>query len=285
MTQGTPSASPPPRVPADSIYVALGSSFASGPGIDPIIDAACSRSGANYPHLVAATHDLQLADVTCGGATVNDLLAVGRLGRPPQIDAVASDAKLVTVTVGGNDIQYVSQLIRTAYQNEPMALEEALVDIPKGTQNLIRPVLCAPVTDEDRRATRAALDGLPARLVEAIREIRRRAPDSRILVVDYLTVLPRVAGECSSLPLSVEQAMYFLDIASQLNVATKLAAEQGGAELVEASKASRDHHACAASPWVFGFEFGDILAGGAKAFHPNGRGMAAVADLVTNRIR
>jgi len=36
-----------------TVYVALGSSFASGPGIEPIIDPRCGRSGSNYAHLVA----------------------------------------------------------------------------------------------------------------------------------------------------------------------------------------------------------------------------------------
>jgi hypothetical protein len=30
-------------------YVALGSSFASGPGVEPVLDAGCARSGANHP--------------------------------------------------------------------------------------------------------------------------------------------------------------------------------------------------------------------------------------------
>ena len=50
-------------------YVALGSSFASGPGIDPLLDARCGRSGSNYAHLVAERLGYDLVDVTCGGAT------------------------------------------------------------------------------------------------------------------------------------------------------------------------------------------------------------------------
>jgi len=34
-------------------YVALGSSFASGPGVEPVLDAGCARSGDNHPRLVA----------------------------------------------------------------------------------------------------------------------------------------------------------------------------------------------------------------------------------------
>lgn len=271
------------RIPAGSRYVALGSSFASGPGNDPIIDPECSRSGSNYPHLVAAALDLTLTDVTCGGATIDDILTPGRR-RPPQIDVVGPDTSLVTVTVGGNDSQYVPQLIRTVYQHEPTPLDAALVDVPKDIQQLVRPMLCAPVTDEDRAATQAALDGLAAHLIEMIVEIRRRAPHSRVLVVDYLTILPKSTKDASALPISNASLSYFLDVAAQLTMITTYAAQQGCAEIVAASSISHDHHACAAIPWVFGFEFGNILAGGGKAFHPNGPGMAAVADLVTNHL-
>src|SRR6185437_2428964 len=34
-------------------YAALGSSFAAGPGISPIIDQPAIRSGRNYPHVLA----------------------------------------------------------------------------------------------------------------------------------------------------------------------------------------------------------------------------------------
>jgi hypothetical protein len=56
-------------------YAALGSSFASGPGIAPIIDAGCGRSGNNYAHLVAERLGPDLIDVNSGGAAVDDVLA------------------------------------------------------------------------------------------------------------------------------------------------------------------------------------------------------------------
>ena len=55
-------------------YVALGSSFAAGPGVDPIVVPACGRSARNYPALVAERLGYDLVDVTSGGATVDDVL-------------------------------------------------------------------------------------------------------------------------------------------------------------------------------------------------------------------
>jgi lysophospholipase L1-like esterase len=270
-------------LPQGSRYVALGSSFASGPGLN-LIDPMCSRSSNNYPSLVATSLDLTLTDVSCGGATVGNVLDVPQFGRPPQIQSVTADTKLVTVTVGGNDAQYLSQLIRTACQANPAPVDAALVGLPPFLVDLVRPALCAPMTDADRSASQIALDLIAGRLVDLIEQIRVRAPDARIVLVDYVTIVPQSGRTCDGLPLSQSEAKYFLDVARQLQLATKHAAQQSGAELVEASKASRGHDACSNDPWVFGFEFGNILAGGAKAFHPNAAGMTAVADLVAQTI-
>ncbi len=53
-------------------YVALGSSFAAGPGDVKRSEgslALCFQSDANYPHLLARRYGLSLYDATCSGAT------------------------------------------------------------------------------------------------------------------------------------------------------------------------------------------------------------------------
>lgn len=265
------------------MYVALGSSFASGPGLD-IVDPTCSRSSNNYAGLLADSLGLALTDVSCGGATVADVLGASPLGQAPQIDAVTSDAELITVTVGGNDAQYLVQLIRTASQHDPAPVESALASLPDSLQDLVRPTLCEPVAGADRAAAADALDRLPERMVRMVEQIRARAGEARILLVDYLTIVGPSNRATDALPLLAEEATYFSDLALRMQEATKTAARESGAELVEASVASRDHHVCSSEPWVFGFEFGDLLSGGAKAFHPNTRGMAAVADLVARHL-
>jgi hypothetical protein len=97
-------------------YVALGSSFASGPGLAPITDPVCGRSEINYAQKVAEELDLNLTDVSCWFATTADLingqtLSLFGVRRPPQIDAITRDTRLVTVTVGGNDTNYIASLV------------------------------------------------------------------------------------------------------------------------------------------------------------------------------
>jgi hypothetical protein len=57
-----------------------------------------------------------------------------------------------------------------------------------------------------------------------------------------------------------------------------VAARTTGADLVQATAASAGHPVCDAEPWVTGWEFGDLLAGGVAPYHPNAAGMRAVAD-------
>ena len=65
----------------------------------------------------------------------------------------------------------------------------------------------------------------------------------------------------------------------RLEAATAAAARDTAADLVAAPQASRDHAVGSAEPWVTGWEFGDLLAGGVAPHHPNAAGMRAVADL------
>ena len=44
--------------------VALGSSFAAGPGVEPVLDRSAMRSGRNYAHLVADALGAVLVDAT-----------------------------------------------------------------------------------------------------------------------------------------------------------------------------------------------------------------------------
>ncbi len=154
-------------------YVALGSSFASGYGQAPFeastIGSYCGRSLNDYPRQVSAALNLTLTDVTCGGATTDNILTVSQYGFiPPQINAVTSDTSLVTITAGGNDVNYLLDLDRNSCANDPSAIPAAY-----------QPLVCTPL---DTGATAAALKLLQQRLVnvvqavQALRSARSRRP-------------------------------------------------------------------------------------------------------------
>lgn len=239
-------------------YVAMGSSFAAGPGLPPEIEGnadRCNRSAANYSHLLALKLGLDLSDVSCGGATTAHIL--GRWNElPAQIDAVTADTRLVTVTIGGNDVGYIASLIKAA---SCAAIQPA-------------PARCKQSSTTFQQAWSAVEQSMRS----IVTDIRRRAPGARIVFVDYVTLLP-ARGTCPQFPFPAEQADTVRAIAAHLAESTARVATSEGVEVVRASWLSRRHDACSKAPWANGWI--DPLPGaGGVRFHPNAAGMAAVAD-------
>lgn len=248
-------------LPEGARYVAMGSSFAAGPGIPDYYEAKpapCYRSTGNYAHLLAARLNLALTDVSCSGATTAHLTGSRALpdgpSLPPQLDALTADTRLVTVTIGGNDIAYIGRL-STAACNMEAAMSWDKEKCPN-----------PPMPDE------AAYTALASSMDTIAKEVRRRSPDARLVFVDYLTILPP-SGDCPALHLFDFDADKSREVARRLAAITARAAADNGADLVKSSELSAAHDACAADPWMNGAP----PAKGAP-FHPNAKGMAAVAD-------
>jgi hypothetical protein len=97
--------------PSDK-YVAMGSSFAAGPTIpDAVPDQSCGRSTQNYAHLVAGGLGLALTEVSCIGATIDNIATTPQAMNPLQIDAVTPDTSVITITIGGNDVNFSASLV------------------------------------------------------------------------------------------------------------------------------------------------------------------------------
>jgi lysophospholipase L1-like esterase len=253
-----------PLIPAGSRYVAMGSSFAAGPGIaprDPASPFRARQSARNYPHLVARALGLELHDVSYSGATTSDILQPSPIGAAAQLDAVTPDTRLVTITVGGNDVGYLGRL--------------TLASLPWPLRVL--PSIKASITRSgDPTVVDEGFAALGENLEQIGRRIRDGAPDSRVLFVDYLTILPPDdVGRDGPPPADI--AAWGRTIAARLSATTKTAAEAADCEFVAAGAASIDHHAWSAVPWTR--RFGVSLRGWAP-FHPNAAGMEAVAELV-----
>ncbi|MFJ9858349.1 ricin-type beta-trefoil lectin domain protein [Streptomyces albogriseolus] len=254
-----PASEQPPSAAADAgtDYAALGSSFAAGPGIPPLQSSdgasACSRSAGNYPSLVAREIGADLTDVSCSGATTAHVLRDTQGTRPPQIQAVTPGTRLVTVTIGGNDVNYLGGI--NAYSCQA-----------SGSTG------CPAV---DRDAIERTFPELPGRIADIVRAVHAVAPQARVHLVTYFTLLPD-SGTCAVAPLTDEQADYERSIAARLAAATADAAAATGATLVDLAGVSRGHDACSANPWVESYR----PALGRSTYHPNEAGMRAAADLV-----
>ena len=235
-----------PALAPNARYVAMGSSFAAGPGIPEPVDttaARCGRSTNNYAHQFARARGFSLIDVTCSGATTEHILGPWN-ELPAQLDALTPDPALVTVTIGGNDVNYVGSLMN-ASAGHPIQ----------------------PPSDEAWERLAQSFDRIAA-------EVFRRAPDARLVFVDYLSLLPE-GRPCAGTPVSLEQAEMLRATARRLEEATAVAASRAGAGLIRASALSRGHDVCDAEPWTSGYA---AEGKGPVPYHPNRDGMRAVAE-------
>jgi lysophospholipase L1-like esterase len=263
-TPATPSAGKAVAAAADTAgldYVSMGSSFAAGPGIPPTQTStgasACARSQNNYASVVARDIGANLTDVSCSGATTANVLTTDQAGQPPQVDAVTSATKLVTVTIGGNDVDYLGSIDAYSCQTS-------------GGSN------CGSVDQASIDSTFGVLAG---RLENVVTAIHATAPQAKVLFVNYFTILPD-SGVCTGVPLTSDQAAYERSIATRLAAATATAASATGATLVDLAAASHGHDACASVPWVETY----TPAAGRSQYHPNEAGMNGAAALVESAL-
>ena len=258
-------------LPAGAKYVAMGSSFAAGPGVTTLADSPpnrCGRSADNYPRQLARRRGLALTDVSCGGATTKHLLGPwGEL--PPQLDAVDADTRLVTITIGGNDLGYIAGLMIGACR-------QLAIDAADSAAAARCPPAPAP--------TEQSFADVEARMRSIAAEVRRRAPAARLVFVDYPSVLPP-QGTCAATPLTPAQADASREVARRLSEITRRVAKESGAGFVAASELSVGHDACAgAAAWMHGFARPGAPIDGV-AYHPNLAGMTAVAEALDRALR
>lgn len=249
------------RQPAtDGRYVALGSSFAAGIGLGPRAPDSplhCFRTTGGYPSRVAKLTGLRLVDMTCSGSTSEHILDGGQLFLGPQLAAVGPHAKLVTITSGGNDVDYVSDL---------MTASGGIWGALSRHEGALRPAA-------DRPYARVA-----ANLRRIVEQVRKQAPGALVVLVSYPAIFPP-QGNCAATGVNDAQADLGRAVAEELAEATRKAAQETDAILVDMAALSHGHDACSGTPWVNG-----SAPGSGTAFHPNAAGSAAVADAVVKAL-
>jgi lysophospholipase L1-like esterase len=253
----------PRPVAAGSTYVSLGSSFAAGAGIGPLQHGApprCSRTVNNYASLLSQRLGLVLVDVACSGATTGHVLN-GWDELAPQINAVTPRTALVTITVGGNDVGYVAGLFASSCRAGAAAF-------PGPCQTI------KPPSDADFAV-------LQKSLVEIVKRVRDRAPQARVIFVQYVTLLPD--KPCDLTVISQADLRSARRIAGRLAKVTRQAADAANAEVLTMDRKSRQHAPCAATPWSFGMSPSHDKAKGTP-WHPNAAGHAASADQLSEMV-
>jgi lysophospholipase L1-like esterase len=260
--------------PTDYVYVALGDSYTSGPGIPKQIPeaAGCGRSDHNYPHLLALVlPETRFADVSCGGASTENMTQPQVLPNaplnPPQFDALDADVDLVTLGIGGNDFGF-GEVVFTC--------------IGLG---LLQP-LGSPCRDYFARSgdsIEGRIDAIAPKIAAVLAGIHERAPRARVLVVGYPVILPDEGPGCwPVVPLAFGDVPWLRDLARRLNGVLAATAGAGGAAFVDTYASSIGHDVCQLPgiKWVEG----SVPTAPAAAFHPNALGMRNSARQVLSSL-
>lgn len=256
----------PPHADTPVRYVALGDSYTSAPGIGTGVGTppGCDRSDNNYPRLVAAELPAsEFTDASCGGATTEHLTRPQRTAEgsnPPQLSAVAPDTTLVTIGIGGNDVG----LVELAAQCADVPAEDGVCGEEAAINDRI------PATASD--------------VSSVLAKITAKAPDARVLVVGYPTILPADLSTCSgALPHDPADLSALREGLELLNHILEEQANAHGAEFVNTAAATEGHDLCAPedSRWIAGLAPAD----GGAALHPTARGERAMAQTVLAVLR
>lgn len=165
-------------------YVALGDSFSSGEGVEPFLAGTntsgsnrniCHRSEGAYSKLLSGSPGVRL-DMTgfraCSGAKTAQITGEWddavpdpvNLGEHPQIEALSSSTKVVTISIGGNDIGFADFVKQCLFVDcSDSSMNESFFD---------------------------AVDGLGSTLSGLYDDVLTEAPNATVYVIGYPQLFP-----------------------------------------------------------------------------------------------
>jgi lysophospholipase L1-like esterase len=244
-------------------YTAMGDSYSSGVGSPPYdtgTASGCERSqqafGRQFAQQQSGIGDAGIQHIACSGATINNLLSsgTGQNGEQPQISQMYSGSKLVTVTIGGNDIGFAGVL----------------------TNCLLNPLTtCESAYNGDNTSNLyTKIDNLEPQLVDAYEAMKSAAPQAKIVAVTYpLLFTPGVA--CQTL--SVPDVNYLNNVGLYLDSAIISAAKAAGIDALDERYAFLGHQLCSSgTSWVNSVS-GTSVTDSSSYFHPTAAGQAQIA--------
>lgn len=271
------STTPPPEAPAQRVtsptpevtarqtvgprYVAMGDSAAAAPLVpDQASPVGCLKSTNDYPSVLARSIGAaSFTDATCSGARTEDLVSRSQSTRsgpvPPQLDSVSADTELVTITIGGNDIDLPANAMqcRRASLDDPPCSPGFVVD---GVDTISR-----------------AIDDDAGGWSDLVAAVRAKAPGARVIVVGYGTYV-RPEGCFPTQPINPVDAAYFQARIDELDARLAQVARAQDTQFFDTRTLFAGHDICAAPEdrYVEGF----VPINPAAPLHPNARGAAAV---------
>lgn len=246
---GTLAGFTPAFADSNNDYVALGDSYSAGDGGGSYIadGTKCLRSPKSYAGQLAASKGLSLDLQACSGAVVSDL--------DKQYSALSPNTDYVTLTIGGNDVGFVSVVTECAK--------------PSWWGN------CGKAVD----GANSKIDNeLPSRLTTAYAEIKKRAPKAKIVVAGY----PKLFNgkDCSAATFFSDDEMTKMNqTADRLNGQISKAVSKAGLSFADVRQPFTGHAVCDSSPYLH-----NVSLNVPESFHPNVAGYAAYANAISPKL-
>lgn len=244
-------------------YVNMGDSYSAGSGILPPAPGAppqCTQSALNWGHDLAMAKGYRLTDVSCGGAQTKDYRTSQFPGVAPQLDALSAATNLVTMTIGGNDNNVFIDTIQkcgaaaatTAGQGNPCERQYG-----RSFENTIN-------------------NSTYPNIVQALRDVRAKAPNAKIGISSYLRILPPTRGCYPIMPVASGDVRYLNRIQATLNNAVARAAAATRVTFINQAPADTGRDACQ----PIGRRWVEPVIGSTNfvPVHPNALGEKAMAD-------
>ena len=239
-------------------YVALGDSYAAGVGATGDVDD-CGRTDNGYPELLKGELRIkQLDNVACFGATTSMVAQT-------QVSKLKPDTKLVTLTVGGADLNFRDVLT---------------------TCSLPVPVDCRDAVNN----ALLLLPGLKSNLTKLYAAIADAAPEARIVVTGYPLLFKPGDGSEFDPDLVINPVNAAgADLNETIEAAVAAANEDGNIDYVDVTEEFAEHgvlkritnqdpNAFIHSPLII---IGGRLQPDPAAYHPNNDGYDAYADAIS----
>lgn len=265
-----------------AVYVSLGDSYTAGPGIPDHVGTppGCNRSSRAYPALVAQSLGLAAAEVRmvgCIGATTDDMSGSQQTfnggPNPPQLDSLTRDTTLVTLGIGGNDVDVAGVVISCLTLDTPANLAKNRDPAPCRTRF---------TSGGDEIGQRIAATATS--VADTLARIHTRSPHARIYVVGYPELIPDGGTSCTHiLDLTPTDLGFLYNQEVRLNTMLRAQARAGGAVFVDTFTPSEGRDACAdpSTRWVEPL----IPATTGSTLHPNVAGEQGMADAVVRAVR
>lgn len=289
-----------PTSPPPATYVAMGDSFSSGEanapyeaGTDQDSDS-CHRSTSAWPRRVQAALDLgTTAFVACSGA-VSDYI-INEYNQEnvelPQADFVSSATKLVTITIGGNDVGFGNVLTTcTLPTSESGTTEE---------KHQIEHDACVQAIDNARAI--ASSSTFQTKLEAVFSGVRSLGNQNlQVVVAGYPNLFPAfddITETCvwgngylgtsgrTVASDEVQKARLLHDELNATIAAAVIATGDSHIHFVDPSSAFAGHELCRSTPWFYNVipdAFNTINRRG--SYHPNASGQTAYATVIEGEV-